>query len=109
MKTKIIVLVSCVTIALGLFSFKSNSNDSSSKVATVAMFDRGGDDKGFRVTYSDGTVETKSFNVDKTKPKDVVLQLQITTIANELKEKGFHLAGHITLTNSFGYMIFEKD
>ena len=86
MKNKIIILLSCVIIALGLFSFKSNSNDSTSnKAAIVGKFA-----EGFRITYGDGTIDTRLYNVDKTKLREVVIQLQVTAIINELKEKGFH-------------------
>jgi hypothetical protein len=107
MKTKAILLTGVIISLLISFSFKSTGNDEKSKTILISIIDA-----GFRITYSDGTIEKLPFKT-RIKVLDnstwVEAQAQATQIINEMRERGFRFKGTATLFGGMQAMVLERD
>ena len=85
MKTKI-----CLTIAaiatLSFFSFKTATREPESRAAMVSLVNGKGENEGFVITYGDGKIERRNFEVKIMKVESwIELQSKMTMVINEMK------------------------
>ena len=107
MNAKTILLSLTALSLLALLSFKNFSDDGKSKTIMVSMIS----DQYFMITYGDGSVEKRKFNVELKGMNTrtwIDLQAQATSILNEMREKGYRMVGTADLVYTQP-TILEKD
>ena len=116
MRSKILVTLLIVAVAIGLYSFGYSGEGSSSHTAVVmAVSSKEPANEGYLIQFGDGSTELVAFEIGKyTSSQDALHGAGVAAKGmNKLYEKGYHYVGTANSPNSAGaltypFMMFEK-